>query len=169
MLLWLFHRVASLSSWIEVNCLWYAAVGKVARLSIDQLDCSLLGLSSVVSGPCTVVQKSPSKGQWGEQQASLKAALVCFCLSCFPFPFLSPFLSERQTHSLPWTYLSGKIRNIRKTVCNYVNSVVFYVYSPDPEAAPGDFRASTSSDEANYRLINVDLKWKVSQLFMYDL
>ena len=36
--LWSFHRAVSLWSWIEVNCLRSAAVGKVARLSIDWLD-----------------------------------------------------------------------------------------------------------------------------------
>ena len=30
--LWPFHRVASLQSWIEVNCLWSTAVGKAARI-----------------------------------------------------------------------------------------------------------------------------------------
>ena len=33
-----FHRAASLWSWIEVNCLRPAAVGKAARISIDRLD-----------------------------------------------------------------------------------------------------------------------------------
>ena len=32
--LWLYHRAASLPSWIEFNCLRSAAVGKAARLSI---------------------------------------------------------------------------------------------------------------------------------------
>ena len=36
--LWLYHRAASLPSWIEFNCLRSAAVGKVARLSIYWLD-----------------------------------------------------------------------------------------------------------------------------------
>ena len=36
--LWLYHRAASLPSWIEFNCLWPAAVGKVARLSIYWQD-----------------------------------------------------------------------------------------------------------------------------------
>ena len=36
--LWLYHRAASLQSWIEFNCLRYAAVGKAARLSIYWLD-----------------------------------------------------------------------------------------------------------------------------------
>ena len=36
--LWLYHRVASLPSWIEFNCLRSAAVGKAARLSIYWLD-----------------------------------------------------------------------------------------------------------------------------------
>ena len=37
-LLWLYHRVASLPSWIEFNCLRSAAVGKAARLSIYWQD-----------------------------------------------------------------------------------------------------------------------------------
>ena len=36
--LWLYHRAASLPSWIEFNCLRSAAVGKAARLSIYWLD-----------------------------------------------------------------------------------------------------------------------------------
>ena len=36
--LWLYHRAASLQSWIEFNCLRSAAVGKAARLSINWLD-----------------------------------------------------------------------------------------------------------------------------------
>ena len=36
--LWLYHRAASLPSWIEFNCLRSAAVGKAARLSICWLD-----------------------------------------------------------------------------------------------------------------------------------
>ena len=36
--LWLFHRAASLPSWIEFNCLRSAAVGKAARLSIYWQD-----------------------------------------------------------------------------------------------------------------------------------
>ena len=36
--LWLYHRAASLPSWIEFNCLRSAAVGKAARLSINWLD-----------------------------------------------------------------------------------------------------------------------------------
>ena len=42
--LWLYHRAASLPSWIEFNCLRSAAVGKAARLSINWLDaaCRLL-------------------------------------------------------------------------------------------------------------------------------
>ena len=36
--LWLYHRAASLQSWIEFNCLRSAAVGKAARLSIYWLD-----------------------------------------------------------------------------------------------------------------------------------
>ena len=36
--LWLYHRAASLPSWIEFNCLRSAVVGKAARLSIYWLD-----------------------------------------------------------------------------------------------------------------------------------
>ena len=36
--LWLYHRAASLPSWIEFNCLRSAAVGKAARLSIYWLE-----------------------------------------------------------------------------------------------------------------------------------
>ena len=36
--LWLYHRAASLPSWIELNCLRTAAVGKAARLSIYWYD-----------------------------------------------------------------------------------------------------------------------------------
>ena len=36
--LWLYHRAASLQSWIEFNCLRSAAVGKAARLLIFWLD-----------------------------------------------------------------------------------------------------------------------------------
>ena len=36
--LWLYHRAASLPSWIEFNCLRSAAVGKAARLSIYRQD-----------------------------------------------------------------------------------------------------------------------------------
>ena len=36
--LWLYHRAASLPSWIKFNCLRSAAVGKAARLSIYWLD-----------------------------------------------------------------------------------------------------------------------------------
>ena len=36
--LWLYHRAASLPSWIEFNCLRSAAVSKAARLSIYWLD-----------------------------------------------------------------------------------------------------------------------------------
>ena len=36
--LWLYHRAASLPSWIEFNCLRSATVGKAARLSIYWLD-----------------------------------------------------------------------------------------------------------------------------------
>ena len=36
--LWLYHRAASLPSWIEFNCLRSAAVGKAARLSIYWFD-----------------------------------------------------------------------------------------------------------------------------------
>ena len=36
--LWLYHRAASLPSWIEFNCLRSAAVGKAARLSIYWQD-----------------------------------------------------------------------------------------------------------------------------------
>ena len=36
--LWLYHRAASLPSWIEFNCLRSAVVGKAARLSINWLD-----------------------------------------------------------------------------------------------------------------------------------
>ena len=36
--LWLYHRAASLPSWIEFNCLRSAAVGKAARLSLYWLD-----------------------------------------------------------------------------------------------------------------------------------
>ena len=32
--LWLYHQAELLPSWIELNCLWSAAVGKAARLSI---------------------------------------------------------------------------------------------------------------------------------------
>ena len=38
MQLWLYHRAASLQSWIEFNCLRSAAVGKAARLSIYWQD-----------------------------------------------------------------------------------------------------------------------------------
>ena len=35
---WLFHWAALLSSWIELNCQWYAAVGKTGGLSINWQD-----------------------------------------------------------------------------------------------------------------------------------
>ena len=76
--LWLYHRAASLPSWIEFKCLRSAAVGKAARLSIYWHDaaCRLrpFGLPSAASGTCAVVQKWPSKRQCGKRQASLKAA-----------------------------------------------------------------------------------------------
>ena len=68
--LWLYYWAASLSSWIEFNCLRSAAVGKAARLSIYWQD-----VASAASGACAVVQISSSKRQCGEQ-ASLKAALL---------------------------------------------------------------------------------------------
>ena len=77
--LWLYHRAASLPSWIEFNCLRSAAVGKAARLSINWLDaawrCLPLGHPSAASGACAVVQISSSKRQCGKRQVSLKAAL----------------------------------------------------------------------------------------------
>ena len=48
---WLFHRVASLSSWLEVNCLQSATVGKAGR-------CLLLGLPSAASDACAVMIKA---------------------------------------------------------------------------------------------------------------
>ena len=78
--LWLYHRAASLPSWIEFNCLRSAAVGKAARLSINWLDaawrCLPLGHPSAASGACAVVQISSSKRQCGKRQVSLKAALA---------------------------------------------------------------------------------------------
>ena len=48
--LWLYHRAASLPSWIEFNCLRSAVVGKAARLSIYWLDaacCLVIPLQQV--------------------------------------------------------------------------------------------------------------------------
>ena len=77
--LWLYHRAASLPSWIEFNCLRSAAVGKAARLSINWLDaacrCLPLGHPSAASGACAVEQISSSKRQCGKRQVSLKPAL----------------------------------------------------------------------------------------------
>ena len=74
-----YHRAASLTSWIEFNCLRSAAVGKAARLSIYWLDaawrCLPLGHPSAASGACAVVQISSSKRQCGKRQVSLKPAL----------------------------------------------------------------------------------------------
>ena len=70
--LWLYHRAASLPSWIEFNCR-SGQSGKV----IDLLArcCLPLGHPSAASGTCAVVQISSSKRHCGERQASLKAAL----------------------------------------------------------------------------------------------
>ena len=71
--LWLYHRAASLPSWIEFNCLRSAAVGKAAWLSINWLDAACrLGHPSAASGAWAVVQISSSKRQCGKRQVSLK-------------------------------------------------------------------------------------------------
>ena len=60
---------------LSANC----PVGQSGKV-IDLLAwrCLPLGHPSVASGACAVVQKSPSKRQYGERQASLKAALGFF-------------------------------------------------------------------------------------------
>ena len=70
--LWLYHRAASLSSWIEFHCLRPAALDKAARLlARGYLP---LGHPPAASGACAVVQISSSKRQCSKWQASLKAA-----------------------------------------------------------------------------------------------
>ena len=74
--LWLYHRAASLPSWIEFNCLRSAAVGKAARLSILLAwRCLPLGHPSAASGACAVEQISSSKWQCSKRQVSLKPTL----------------------------------------------------------------------------------------------
>ena len=64
----------------ELNRIHLSAIcrGRQSGKVIDLLArcCSPLGLPSAASGACAIVQKSPSKRQCGEQQASLKAALT---------------------------------------------------------------------------------------------
>ena len=90
--LWLYHRAASLPSWIEFNCLRSAALGKAARLSINWLDaawrCLPLGHPSAASGACAVVQISSSKRQCGKRQVSLKAALYLRVIGGTNFSFI---------------------------------------------------------------------------------
>ena len=70
--LWLYHRAASFPSWIEFNCLWSAAVGKAARLSIYWLDaaCRLVILLWQVA----LAQLNKYHHQCGKRQVSLKPA-----------------------------------------------------------------------------------------------
>ena len=49
---------------IEINCLWSAALGKLAKLLIDWQHAAC----SAESGACAVVQTSPPKQQYGERQ-----------------------------------------------------------------------------------------------------
>ena len=64
----------------ELNRIQLSAVCRCGQSGgvIDLLArcCLPLGLPSVASGACAVVQKSPSKRQCRERQASLKAALI---------------------------------------------------------------------------------------------
>ena len=71
-----YHRAALLLSWIEVNCMRSAAVGKAASLSSYWQDAACRWVILAASGACAVEQISPSKRECGEQQASLKAALL---------------------------------------------------------------------------------------------
>ena len=51
-----YHQIALLLSWIEVNCMRSAAVGKAARFSIywqDAACCSVIPLQQVVMRSCT--------------------------------------------------------------------------------------------------------------------
>ena len=101
--LWLYHRAASLPSWIEFSCLRSAAVGKAARLLIYWLDaaCHLV----IPLRQVTLAQLSKYHHQSGKQQVSLKPALwsrtICTrtinrrCQNlkkahCQSYPFLSP-------------------------------------------------------------------------------
>ena len=67
--LWLYHRAASLPSWIEFNCLRSAMVGKAARLAICWHDAA-----------CRLViplrQVALAQLYKYHRQASLKAALL---------------------------------------------------------------------------------------------
>ena len=95
--LWLYHRVASLPSWIEFNCLRSAAVGKAARLSIywhDAACCLVIPLRQVVlaqlyknhhqsgnAARCKLVWKQHYRGSclarhWLATQVSYKAVLL---------------------------------------------------------------------------------------------
>ena len=69
--LWLYHRAASLPR-LSAVCRCGQSGGVIDLLA---RYCLPLGLPSAASGTCAVVQKSPSKRQCGERQASLKAAL----------------------------------------------------------------------------------------------
>ena len=71
--LWLYHRAASLPSWIEFNCLRSAAVGKAARLSIYWHDaaCRLV----IPLRQVALAQLNKYQHQSGKRQVSLKPAL----------------------------------------------------------------------------------------------
>ena len=75
-LLWLYHRAASLPSWIEFNCLRSAAVGKAARLSIYWLDaaCRLV----IPLRQVALAQLNKYHHQSGKRQVSLKPTLLHF-------------------------------------------------------------------------------------------
>ena len=61
--------------------------------------CLPLGLPSAASGTRTVVQISPPKRQWGECQASLKAASIEYLTDDFGLMFLlSSLLMTFQSH-----------------------------------------------------------------------
>ena len=70
--LWPFQRAALLSSWIEVNCLQSATLGKDWLIGLTLLT----AWSSFPLQQLTLEQISPSRWQCGKRQASLKAALL---------------------------------------------------------------------------------------------
>ena len=79
-LLWPFHQVASLSSWIEVNCLRCATLGKAAWYLINWLVTAYRLVFALRQVALAQLYKCrPSKQRCSERQASLKAALGKYC------------------------------------------------------------------------------------------
>ena len=79
--LWSFHWAASLSSWIEVNCLRSATLGKAASISIDWLDAAHRLVFSLRQVALAQLYKITMKeAMWRAASYSESSVILC-CLS----------------------------------------------------------------------------------------